>query len=656
MRPEDLLDAFGQIDDDFVAAENRPRALGLRRTLTALAAAVLIIALSVGTAMAFSEVFRAFVFSIFRIETMEQPPAPTETQPTEPGLYEIDVVNIDGQVKAWYFSGGGYVQLVEGGFYTSQWPENDMPPEDPAFWELRADGAVEVPSTRVDLPLEYGGRTFRICFDYATLRGRLSLRVWPQGLDEDPVGNGWNARPLSCDLVLLTVPILKDGYWCQDLLTLDLNTLGISAFITDTAENGVAADGYQLADDLRFAIVSGTDMATGSYGYWLYDRQIDAMTDLNTMTARNITDAWFLDENNLILREETDQGRINLLRWFMEEETMLLEHIRPRELRQIGSTYALLCRDGSTPELVVLWTGTAMELTGLDGKNLTMAESPDGRRIMLAHETAAGFTDLGILDWDTGELKLLDRAVSGGSESFRGWLDEDTLVIAAHDVPDADLNFTPGDAYCIYVYQFRAPDPNTPTESTDPAPTQMPAYDDFVRVADYIPDIAEDLRYATDNNFTGQTIYDFTEAWLRYGTVIKLMQVQEELRQDGMYLKIWDGFRPVSAQFRLWEVYPDARYVANPLTGFSSHSRGNTVDITLTYADGREVPMPTDYDDFSALADRNYSDCDPETAANARYLEAVMVKYGFKPYSAEWWHFTDTQSYPVEEVFQPTDQ
>ena len=34
-------------------------------------------------------------------------------------------------------------------------------------------------------------------------------------------------------------------------------------------------------------------------------------------------------------------------------------------------------------------------------------------------------------------------------------------------------------------------------------------------------------------------------------------------------------------------------------------------------------------------------------------LEHVMEKYGFKPYSGEWWHFTDTQSYSVEQVFEP---
>ena len=190
---------------------------------------------------------------------------------------------------------------------------------------------------------------------------------------------------------------------------------------------------------------------------------------------------------------------------------------------------------------------------------------------------------------------------------------------------------------------------------TDPPETTLPVPqdEDFVNVVLYIPDLIVDLKYATDQNFTGQIIYDFDQLWLRYGTVKKLMAVQEELKQQGLYLKVWDGFRPPAAQLRLWDVCPDPNYVSNPNNGFSSHSRGNTVDITLVYADGTEVTMPTGFDDFSKLADRDYSDCDAEAAANALMLEQLMKEHGFKPYSGEWWHFSDTQSYPVEHDFEP---
>ena len=181
-----------------------------------------------------------------------------------------------------------------------------------------------------------------------------------------------------------------------------------------------------------------------------------------------------------------------------------------------------------------------------------------------------------------------------------------------------------------------------------------PSPEDFVRVLDYIPSARQELMYATDRNFTGQVIYDFTDVYLRYGTVKKLLAVSEDLAQLGLFLKIWDGFRPVSAQFRLWEVCPDPAFVANPQKGFSSHSRGNTVDITLVDMDGSELEMPTGFDDFSAKADRDYSDCTQTAAAHAELLEILMEKHGFRGYSAEWWHYSDTDEYPVEESFTPS--
>lgn len=177
--------------------------------------------------------------------------------------------------------------------------------------------------------------------------------------------------------------------------------------------------------------------------------------------------------------------------------------------------------------------------------------------------------------------------------------------------------------------------------------------DVLVNVKKYIPDIAVELKYAATDNFTGQKIYDFTEAYLRYGTVEKLRRVQDILKGYGLSLKIWDGFRPVSAQFVLWDVVPNAAYVANPNTGFSQHSRGNTVDITIVNEDGTEIEMPTKFDDFSKMADRDYRDCSENATKNVLLLENLMKENGFKTYFAEWWHYIDSDSYPVEKEFEP---
>lgn len=152
-----------------------------------------------------------------------------------------------------------------------------------------------------------------------------------------------------------------------------------------------------------------------------------------------------------------------------------------------------------------------------------------------------------------------------------------------------------------------------------------PEDDEYVIVKKYIPDIYVELRYATENNFTGVKIYDFTEAYLRYGTVKKLAQVQKELKQHGYSLKIWDAYRPFEAQQKLWEVYPDPNYVANPANGMKKHNLGGTVDITMVAADGTVISMPTEFDDFSLKADRDYSDIEDEEAVkNVMILQNAM--------------------------------
>lgn len=180
-----------------------------------------------------------------------------------------------------------------------------------------------------------------------------------------------------------------------------------------------------------------------------------------------------------------------------------------------------------------------------------------------------------------------------------------------------------------------------------------PEDDEYVLVKKYIPDIYVELRYATENNFTGVKIYDFTEAYLRYGTVKKLAQVQKELKQQGYSLKIWDAYRPFEAQQKLWEVYPDPNYVANPANGMRRHNLGGTVDITIVAADGSIIPMPSEFDDFSLKADRDYSDIEDEEAVkNVMILQNVMENNGFTGYQGEWWDYSDTVEYEAVD-FEP---
>ncbi len=124
-----------------------------------------------------------------------------------------------------------------------------------------------------------------------------------------------------------------------------------------------------------------------------------------------------------------------------------------------------------------------------------------------------------------------------------------------------------------------------------------------------------------------------------------------------MGLVIWDAYRPVYAQQKLWDVCPDPAYVSKPGTGRQTHCRGIAVDLTLYDLEtGVLLEMPSDFDEFSELGDRDYIDCTITARENALILEKSMENAGFQPYSGEWWHFSDTVDHPIENDFDPAQK
>lgn len=185
------------------------------------------------------------------------------------------------------------------------------------------------------------------------------------------------------------------------------------------------------------------------------------------------------------------------------------------------------------------------------------------------------------------------------------------------------------------------------------ATTRRP--DELVDLEKTIPGIVLDIHYATTNNFTGQRLYPSALCYLRHATAEKLAAAQVELKPLGYGLKIYDGYRPLSVQRKMWEVFPQPGYVADPKKG-SRHNRGAAVDVTLIrLADGSELPMPTPYDDFTERAHGNFMDLPAETIQNRELLERVLVKQGFVGLPTEWWHFDDRdwRNYPLLDIPVP---
>ena len=167
----------------------------------------------------------------------------------------------------------------------------------------------------------------------------------------------------------------------------------------------------------------------------------------------------------------------------------------------------------------------------------------------------------------------------------------------------------------------------------------------FVEPSKVDPTIILDIRYATTNNFTGQQVYPSARCYLRADIARRVVAAQADLRKRGLGLKLYDCYRPFSVQEVFWRLMPDETYVLRPvrkngvIVKSSKHNRGAAVDLTLVDKDGRELPMPTAFDDFTEKAHRGNASASPEARRNSLVLERAMQAQGFEPYPSEWWHF-----------------
>jgi D-alanyl-D-alanine dipeptidase len=191
---------------------------------------------------------------------------------------------------------------------------------------------------------------------------------------------------------------------------------------------------------------------------------------------------------------------------------------------------------------------------------------------------------------------------------------------------------------------------SSPPETKGP-PDPNRAGAQLVEVATIDSSIVIDLRYATANNVFGKPLYPVAKCALRRDVAERLAKVQKRLRSQGLGLKIWDAYRPLSVQKEMWAMKPDARYVADPRKG-SRHNRGAAVDVTLVDKAGYELAMPTPFDEFSDRASRTSMKGSADAISNRQRLSDAMVAEGFVPLPTEWWHFDspDSLDYPVVDV------
>ena len=161
---------------------------------------------------------------------------------------------------------------------------------------------------------------------------------------------------------------------------------------------------------------------------------------------------------------------------------------------------------------------------------------------------------------------------------------------------------------------------------------------DFVRLKDLSPDFVYELKYATPDNFLKQAVYDCGECYLRKSTAEALVKANEAFKQLGYRIKLFDCYRPLSVQKKMWKILPGTHYVANPAKG-SKHNRGAAVDLTLVDTQGKELNMGTPFDFFGKEAHHTYTQHSKEVLENRKLLKETLDKFNFKSIYSEWWHY-----------------
>ena len=189
----------------------------------------------------------------------------------------------------------------------------------------------------------------------------------------------------------------------------------------------------------------------------------------------------------------------------------------------------------------------------------------------------------------------------------------------------------------------------------------------FVLLADFVPQIVQEIRYYSTYNFIGDRIDGYEEpcALLTIEAARALKAVSNELIVQGYRLKVFDAYRPACAvkHFVLWGIedqdirmkpyfYPDLEkqelFARGYIAKQSSHSRGSTVDLTLLdMKTGKELDMGSPFDLFSEVSHPDYQGLTEEQYENRMLLRRAMLRNGFLPIDCEWWHFTlKNEPYP----------
>ena len=209
-------------------------------------------------------------------------------------------------------------------------------------------------------------------------------------------------------------------------------------------------------------------------------------------------------------------------------------------------------------------------------------------------------------------------------------------------------------AIAVFLLLWLVPVGTTGSQDAPPREAWPFRSAELVEIVTLDPSIRLDIRYATAQNLAGRAVYDEARAFLQRPAAEAAVRAHRALRAHGYGLLVFDGYRPWRVTKLFWEVTPPEKreFVANPAKG-SKHNRGCAVDLSLyDLGTGREVEMPSAYDEMTPRAYPDYAGGPAEARQRRDLLRRVIEAEGFTVEPNEWWHFNykDWRDYPILDV------
>ena len=160
----------------------------------------------------------------------------------------------------------------------------------------------------------------------------------------------------------------------------------------------------------------------------------------------------------------------------------------------------------------------------------------------------------------------------------------------------------------------------------------------LIKITTKLYPIKIDLFYASKKNFTGKKIYKKKDCYLHKDAIPYFEKTIELANKLNYRIKIFDAYRPVEAQWVLWNHTPNESFLAHPKKG-SPHSRGVAIDLTLTNKKFKELNMGTPFDNFTKESFHGNVTIIKEVQKNRHVLLGIMSAAGWNFYKKEWWHY-----------------